>query len=227
MPTERVVKVSCFSDVLCIWAYIAGARIEEAQRRFGDQMVLEHRFCSVFGDTQAKIERGWADRDGYDGFNRHLKEVAARFPHIALHDDVWLTTRPASSAGAHLFAKAVRLLEAEGKVPPESATLLLRRLRRAFFAECLDIAQWRIQCQLAEEMALPVAAIEGKIRDGSAFAALANDDQDKQRLLIQGSPTFLLDGGRQKLYGNVGYRVIEANIQELLRDPQTGEASWC
>jgi hypothetical protein len=24
---------------------------------------------------------------------------------------------------------------------------------------------------------------------------------------------------RQKLYGNVGYRIVEANIQELLADP--------
>ena len=31
----------------------------------------------------------------------------------------------------------------------------------------------------------------------------------------------------QKLYGNVGFRLMEANIQELLRAPGTDEASWC
>ena len=43
---------------------------------------------------------------------------------------------------------------------------------------------------------------------------------------IKGSPSWVLDGGRQILYGNVGYRVIEANVIELL---ETGEkqASWC
>ena len=35
-----------------------------------------------------------------------------------------------------------------------------------------------------------------------------------------------LDGGRQTLFGNVGYRVISANIEELLHQP-SGEASWC
>ncbi len=44
---------------------------------------------------------------------------------------------------------------------------------------------------------------------------------------IQGSPTFVLNEGRQKLYGNVGYRIIDANIQEMLREPRTDQASWC
>ena len=48
---------------------------------------------------------------------------------------------------------------------------------------------------------------------------------DKMR--IEGSPSFVLNDGRQKLYGNIGFRLIEANIQELLRAPHTEEASWC
>jgi len=44
---------------------------------------------------------------------------------------------------------------------------------------------------------------------------------------VRGSPTLLLNQGRQKLYGNVGYGVIEATIQELLREPDAGEVSWC
>ena len=44
---------------------------------------------------------------------------------------------------------------------------------------------------------------------------------------IEGSPSFVLNEGRQKLYGNVGFRIIEANIQELLRAPGGDQASWC
>jgi hypothetical protein len=35
-----------------------------------------------------------------------------------------------------------------------------------------------------------------------------------------------MDGGRQILYGNVGYRVLHSNIEQLLKHPQD-EASWC
>jgi len=40
------------------------------------------------------------------------------------------------------------------------------------------------------------------------------------------SPTLIFNEGRQRLNGNVGYRVIEANIRELLHNPP-GEESWC
>jgi hypothetical protein len=36
-----------------------------------------------------------------------------------------------------------------------------------------------------------------------------------------------MNEGRQKLFGNVGYRIVEANIQELLREPNPDLASWC
>ena len=54
-----------------------------------------------------------------------------------------------------------------------------------------------------------------------------SDYKDAESLGVKGSPTMILNQGRQKLYGNVGYRIIEANIQELLRDPHPDQASWC
>ena len=50
-----VVKVSYFSDILCIWAYIAQARIDAVREKFGDAVRLDQRFCSVFGNTPFKI----------------------------------------------------------------------------------------------------------------------------------------------------------------------------
>ena len=47
------------------------------------------------------------------------------------------------------------------------------------------------------------------------------------KMHIEGSPSFVLNEGRQKLYGNVGFRIIEANIQELLQAPGGNQASWC
>jgi len=36
-----------------------------------------------------------------------------------------------------------------------------------------------------------------------------------------------MNDGRQKLFGNVDYRLIEANVQELLRNAPKDEVSWC
>jgi hypothetical protein len=36
-----------------------------------------------------------------------------------------------------------------------------------------------------------------------------------------------MNEGRQRLFGDVGYRLIEANVEELLRGRTPDEASWC
>jgi predicted DsbA family dithiol-disulfide isomerase len=103
----NVVEITYFSDVLCVWAYVSQARIDAVKEKFGAAVRIENRFCSVFGDTARKITATWKDRGGYDGFNAHLRQVAERFPHIEIHPEIWLKTRPSTSASAHLFMTAV------------------------------------------------------------------------------------------------------------------------
>lgn len=227
-----VIEVTYFSDVLCIWAYASQARLDAVRITFADAVRIKHQFCSVFGDTARKITSTWKDKGGYDAFNAHLRQVAARFPHIQVHPEVWLKVRPPTSASAHLFMKAVQHWEHELRItPPPSAVSIfdqaLWAFRCAFFRDCRDIACWDVQCEVASAVGVDINAIERIIYNGSAFASLAADYQDADTLRIEGSPSFVLNEGRQKLYGNVGFRLIESNIQELLRAPREDEASWC
>jgi hypothetical protein len=64
------------------------------------------------------------------------------------------------------------------------------------------------------------------MRNGEAMAAMCRDVELMKRFNVEGSPTYLLNEGRQKLYGNLGYKIIEANVNEILRRPQN-QASWC
>lgn len=104
---------------------------------------------------------------------------------------------------------------------------ILRELRCAFFERCLDIGTWRVLESTLERAGVSAAGVKNVIDSGVAHADLEADHRDQHALMIQGSPTFILNEGRQKLYGNVGYGVIEANIKELLRSPVSGAASWC
>lgn len=223
----QTVPITYFSDVLCVWAYLAQLRVTAVVEKFGDRVRFEKRFCTVFGDTERKIAASWGDKGGHAGFNAHLREVGERFPEIAIHPDVWLTVKPASSDGAHLFLKAVQVAERSGDCAAGASEAAVWAFRRAFFEHARDTARWEVQCDLARSVGLDPARIEALIHDGSAFAALSSDYQDARALGIQGSPSFVLNEGRQKLYGNIGYRVIEANIEELLRAPTSGQASWC
>jgi predicted DsbA family dithiol-disulfide isomerase len=210
-----------YSDILCIWAYISQARIDEVSRQFADEVDIDYRFCSVFGDTAHKIGSAWSDRGVYAGFGKHLHEVAAEFPHIKLHPEVWQFTRPLSSTPAHLVMKAVQ------RIDKSQCAAVLQELRSAFFQRCLDIGTWSVLQDVLQLAGISVKDVQDVINSGQAYADLETDHRDKQAMLVQGSPTILLNEGRQKLYGNLGYSVIEANIKELLRSPSSGSASWC
>jgi len=210
-----------YSDVLCVWAHISQARVDEVAERFSDDVSIDYRFCSVFGDTAHKIGIGWAKRGGYAGFGNHLCEAVSEFGHIKLHPEIWQRNRPKSSTPAHILMKAVQ------RVDKRQCKAVLHELRLAFFERCLDISRWSALKAALEVSGVSVNDVQEAIDSGAAHADLEADRRDQQILMVQGSPTIILNEGRQKLYGNVGYGVIEANIKELLRSPAAGAASWC
>ena len=73
---------------------------------------------------------------------------------------------------------------------------------------------------------MDVAAIEGALQSGAAHAALSTDLKQAQEFGVRASPTLTFNEGRQTLTGNVGYRVMEANVRELINEP-ADQHSWC
>lgn len=224
------IRVLCFSDILCVWAYIAQIRFDELKSTFQDQIVIDNYFTPVFGDAHRKLEKRWQNRGGLKGYNQHVREVAAKFTHVTVHPEVWINNPPTSSTSCHLFLRAVKLLEdkrlvqcGDGKSVFEKATWLMRE---RFFTQTANVSDRKVQFEIAEELALPVNHIEDQINNGEAYAELSRDFQLVKEYTVTVSPTMIFNEGRQRLNGNVGYRVMEANIRELLANPQ-GEQSWC
>jgi predicted DsbA family dithiol-disulfide isomerase len=229
------VRISHFSDILCVWAYVSQIRLDELKAQQGDKVDIGYHFINLFGCSAERIGEGWRDRGGYAGFGDHVLEVCGGFPHIEVGPEVWRAATPASSGMSHLFLKAIQLMEERGEIASESSPQYKDRslseeaawrVRLAFFRDVRDIAQLSVLMEVAEELSLPVASIEEKLRNGEAMAALCRDLELKDIHRVEGSPTYLLNEGRQRLYGNVGYRIIEANVVELLDQPE-GQASWC
>jgi len=214
------IEINYFSDLLCIWAWFAQPRIDEVCAKYGDRVRFVPRYCSVFGDTARKIPAAWADKGSFDGFNAHLLHAAAGFPELTVNAQIWRSVRPASSLPAQLMLKAV---ECAGG---ETATAALA-LRHAFFVEARDVADRVVIDDVLAAAGVDLAAADCQLATGAAHAALASDYKDADALGVQGSPTFILNDGRQKLFGNIGYRILEANIEELLRAPDPDQASWC
>ena len=94
------------------------------------------------------------------------------------------------------------------------------------FTKLADISDRKVQFAIAEELGLYINLIQAQIDSGEAYALLSKDFDLIKEHTVTVSPTLIFNEGRQRLNGNVGYRVIEANIRELLNNPPN-EQSWC
>jgi predicted DsbA family dithiol-disulfide isomerase len=224
MPPSPII-VEYFSDLLCIWGYAAQPRVKKLRDTFASQIKIEHRFISIFGDTKQKLQHGWKEKGSYSGFNKHVRQICDQFDHINIHPDLWVTNQPTTSANAHLIIKAIALHEKVHKINASVIHNLTANIQDAFFQDACDISQLEVLYPIVEKFGISKKDIEPYLNNGTAIAALCFDEQLRKKYLLEGSPTFVLNEGRQKLYGNIGYRTIEANIQELLRNSNINQAS--
>lgn len=218
---DKHLAIDYYTDMLCVWAWIAQRRTEELETTWGDKIDLRYRYVNVFGDTQSRIGDGWAKRGGYEGFRDHVVESAEPYENAAVNPDVWSKVRPKSSANAHLVLSAAGIIESR-----KAATDLAAKIRHAFFVDARDIGDLAVLFEIAAEGNLDADRIRASISDGDAAAALMNDYQSAAADNIAGSPSWVLNEGRQKLYGNVGYHVLNANVEGLFAG-HTTDASWC
>jgi predicted DsbA family dithiol-disulfide isomerase len=129
---------------------------------------------------------------------------------------------------SHLFLHAIQLLEIKGIVPKSEKVFekAIWAFREAFFTKLADISDREVQFAIAKQLGLKRKVIQAQIDSGEAYALLSKDFDLVKEHTVSVSPTLIFNEGRQRLNGNVGYRVIEANIRELLNNP-TDEQSWC
>lgn len=215
------IVIDYYTDVLCVWAWIAQPRLDELHDKWGSRVDIRHRYVDIFGDSHGKIERQWGTGDGFEKFAGHVATSVAPFDQLAVHPEIWRKVRPRSSLSAHVVLKAVELVAGTALVEPAA-----RRIRHAFFTEARDISDMSLLLELVLAAGIDARPLQVALRDGSALAALSEDQRSATALGVRGSPTWVLNEGRQVLYGNVGYRILHANIEELAKHPGA-EASWC
>lgn len=219
------IPITHFSDVLCIWAYISQVRVAELRANFGDEVAFDYRYFSVFGDTRTKMATQWKDKGGLAGYAAHVQETAAKFEHVRINADLWTRNAPTSSTPAHLLLCAARVANGDGA--DSTAILTLdNEVRRSFFEDAVDISNTGSLLKICARQDADTAAIEEALASGTAHAALATDMKQASEFGVRASPTMTFNEGRQTLTGNVGYRVIEANVRELMRSP-LDQQSWC
>ena len=217
--SERL-AFSYWSDPLCIWALVAQSKLDRLLGEVGDRVRVDYRVVPVFGSVPWRFSAGPWSKEGVEGRVAATRKIAAEGGRADVSGECWRKAMPATSWSPAAAIKAVFALD-EGRGELEGPRYQ-RALRERFFVAEQDIARRRIQLEVAEELGLPRAELEARLDDGSALAAVWEDHAEKERLHIQGSPTYVFDGGRAMLYGNFEERILRSTIEELLRGRAPG-----
>lgn len=209
--------ILCFIDVMCGYCYLAEPRLVQLRAELGEQIQLSYHFFSVFGDVRRRLDRsGKTDR----AYGTMVHDTLARYDQVEVHPDVFQRQPPTSSVPAHLYLRAVKLLQDDGVLEvgdgPSPFDRLLRAVQLAFFRDVKDISQRHVLDDLLERLDIPRAQVTRVIDDGRAFAELAHDAALQRMHNVAATPSLVLDDGRLLSIGTMDYQVIEASISELL-----------
>lgn len=209
-----------WTDPLCVWAFVAQRRLEEILAAH-PRLRVRHRVVPVFGSVPWRFREGaWAvpGPEGRAAATRRIGEGCG----WTLTGRVWLDDPPASSWSAGAAVVAAFDLAEEGTIPLAQAEAFQWELRRAFFVENLNTARRAVQLSVAEAVDLPRTPLVARLDDGRAIASLWEHHREREANHIQGSPTWVFDGGRAMLYGNVSHQVLAATVEQLEQESEPG-----
>ena len=74
------VSIAYYSDLLCVWAYVAEARLDELRRRYAERVAIELRFVPVFGTVAEKIGQrpSSCKQSSWDSVRHDWQRIAVR-----------------------------------------------------------------------------------------------------------------------------------------------------
>ena len=82
---EREIIIDYYTDVLCVWAWIAQRRIDELDEQFGDTIKWRYHYVDIFGDTAGifdQLDFNSAEDAGEalrrNGFSRYEEDKEAQ-----------------------------------------------------------------------------------------------------------------------------------------------------
>ena len=211
-----VLTCTWWSDPLCIWAFVGQRRVDDVLHDLGGCVNIACRVVAVFGSVPQRFRDGsWAG-EGPAGRAATTARIAAEHGHPEVTGRVWVDDPPASSWAPGTAIKAVVLAEAAALLPAGAGARYQAALRTHLFVDNRNTARRSEQLLVAERLGYDLGPIEAALDDGRALAALWEDQQDRERDFVSGSPTWVFDGGRARLYGNFPQGVLDATIRTLL-----------
>lgn len=213
---RQTLTFTYWSDPLCVWAFVAQKHLADVLARGGGALQAAYRIVPVFGSVPQRFRDGAWAKAGPAGRAAATARIAREHGHPEVTGRVWLDDPPATTWLTSAAFKAAQALEAAGSAPPGASANYLKALRVALFVENRNTSRRGVLLDVAEAVGLDPDAVAAGLDDGTALAALFEDHTARDQQRVQGSPTYVFDGGRAMLYGIFDASVLHATVDRLL-----------
>jgi len=54
---KKALIINYYSDVLCIWAWVAQKRIDDLKQHLGEKIEIRYHYMDIFGDCTEKMDQ--------------------------------------------------------------------------------------------------------------------------------------------------------------------------
>ena len=61
---DKPLIIDYYTDILCVWAWIAQRRIDELNKELANKIQLNHYYIDIFGDVPTKMNTQWKANGG-------------------------------------------------------------------------------------------------------------------------------------------------------------------
>ncbi|WDG17800.1 DsbA family oxidoreductase [Microbacterium sp. Clip185] len=188
------VRVDVWSDVQCIWCYIAGARLRAALERSPVAVDVVYRSFQLSPDAPVEIDRE-AHIRRHGGDAARMAQMLAHLERLTTDEGLEYRpdrTRPTNSRAA---LELLHQAQAEGR-----RAELTQRLFEAHFAEGRHIGLVDELLAIAGEVGLDRASAAASLADARWSTAVDADVREARRLGARGVPFYVI-GGVARLSG--------------------------
>ncbi|KAB8145616.1 DsbA family oxidoreductase [Chloroflexia bacterium SDU3-3] len=186
--TRPLVTVEVWSDVQCIWCYIASARFDRAVRQLNADVNVIHRSFQLQPDAPVEIDEQTLHERRSRFPSEQRERVFRQLREMTAAEDLPYDPDRSQPTNSRLALELLHHAEVTGH-----RHVLTDRLFRAYFAEGRHIGHLDELISLATEAGMDPTAARLALADHRYAAAIDRDIQRAHEMGAQGVPFYVIN----------------------------------
>jgi 2-hydroxychromene-2-carboxylate isomerase len=206
------IQLDCYYSLSSPWAYFAGPQLQDIVRRHHVKLVLKpYDFQAVVLKTGGiPIRTRPTPRRTY-----HAEELARWRDHLGMPLTIEPKYYPQSMPADPEWNKVTGWMVIAAQRQGLDAFPLSHALLRALWAEERDTSKPEVRIAIADENGYDGAALHALERSAPVLADYQAFSADAERLGVFGAPTFIIDGGPERFWGQDRLFFVDRALDRL------------